>query len=157
MNGTAVDKLSVTLRTYMYDRRARLMRYFWLSITINQVRTVNLSQLMKNSRHCVFKWDKTPVWSVSVEGKLGWKSKNCKCMCSIFLSGWWNLWSIFLTRNTLQSEKTVRCQNIWKIYNACESTLMMFIKCLYTNKMLKIDPMLVGRNGQEPSPSPFLL
>lgn len=38
-------------------------------------------------------------------------------------------------------QNAVRRQNIWKIYNVCDSTLMMFIKCLYPNKMPKINPM----------------
>lgn len=54
------------------------MPYFWMSIT--NIRTVKLSQLMKNGRYCMFsERDKTSVKCFGGR-ETGWKSKNCTCM-----------------------------------------------------------------------------
>lgn len=158
MNETAVDKLSVTSQTYVCQKST--VHVVCLAVNHYHARTVNLSQLMKNGRYCLFsKRDKNPVKTFGGGERTRKLDEIPKivnvCAISFCLDD--EIFEAFFSPAKHCSEIPVRCQNIWKIYNVCEFTLMMFIKCLYPNKMLKIDPVLVGCNGQEPSQCPVLL
>lgn len=158
MNETAVDKLSVTSQTYVWQKS--MFHVVCLAVNHYHARTVKLSQLMKNGRYCVFsKRDITPVKSFSGGERTRKLDKNPKIVNVYAISFCLDdeIFGAFFSPAIRCREITVRCQNIWKIYNVCESTLMMIIKWLYPNKTLKIDPMLVGCNGQEPSQCPVLL
>lgn len=95
-----------------------------LAVSHYHVKTVKLSQLIKKGRYCVFsKRDITPVKSFS-GGEGTRKLVENPQIVNVYAISFClddEIFGAFFSPAICCREITVRCQNIWKIYNVCES------------------------------------